>query len=1759
MPRDLTCESASQEIIMDESLNALLETAEINSSVFSSPHRPSVVLGLAVAPTLPVERISGQSVNDKTGGEVISPIHPGKRNPTFQNLPHNEQGNSYVSHRTLRSGKTYWTSNFHLESTPIQDRQRKTLEPESLSQTMKELFLDDIDFQVDKDLSIFLNEFDDLNISTPKDFPSPDEPLRCDVNSDMMAMNLVPPCQVVIEDISHLLPQVKPSDEPPSEILQSVTRRKEVSCILPLNNGDRNSTSKFKEKDLCPDSNHSANPFPILEPSGCGETMINNLENLESISSQTANSHDEEYRDQQQTKPAIKWPAINAKDQWLMLDEKVHNQLKAHGKVCDKLKNLEKSIYDIGVELFGVQQKQYGSKKWPSRRTKQCVKLVIEKNALKSSIANSIVNEERSGFVLLLNQCMGKLRKLRKAERKLKNKTTYKKNARAFHQNPFKAGKDILDPQSQKDLSIDCARLDVHRSSTLNDPLADTPLQELEGLPPVKKTKTSFPTGSLRFPEFTSLLKTRRNASAPGLNMVPYKVYKACEHLARYLFNILLSVSSTQVIPVQWRCDKIIFIPKVSNPSGTELGDYRELALGNVEGKLFFSMVSNRLTRHIVNNNGFVNTSIQKGCINNIPGCWEHMSMMWEALNDAKEQSKNVSTVWLDLANAYGSIPHKLIFVALRRYGVPEKWCRIVENYYAGLWSKSFLPSATSSWHQHKRGIFTGCTVSIILFISAINIVIEYILAEQVERYQTKNGTLLPPVRAFMDDMNLMCANVTDTQRLLDRSCVALEWARMKYRPDKSRCIIIVKGKSSNTTPFITKAMDQSQKTVSSVIPSIHANPIKFLGRIVNGSLNDKNATQDIERKLVDGLKMIQNSKLGNKEKVWILSNLLIPRIRWPLMIYQIPITTGIELENKISFFLRKWLKLPRSITTIALYSKISPCALPLVSLTSILKSAKVSAYLQLRDSKDELVSAVRPRVKAGKWKAGESVKEAESFIRFKEMVGSPIGTEASNLVNLNQEKQGARPGLGLRVTIKKPKKGTKQHRKIVSNATSELQEEKYMAKSVQEVVQCHWHRWVNYVRNDLSWNKMMKMPLGLISFCINATFNTLPSPSNLARWKVPNVEKSCFLCSKTICTPAHILSACPVSLDQPRFSWRHDSVLHGIVEAIKKVATNITDIGKTSNKKSGMNFVRPGTKVPKPKQYQHRGFLHKASDWKLNADFNGAATIPFFLTQTTDRPDIVIYSKSKRKVIIIELTCPVEENFEIRHIEKSIKYNPLILEIQKNDWQVDSFAVEVGARGYCSTSLKQCFRALGFSSKQVRDSLPSIGRISLECSFHIWLSRNTSEWKLEGDVPWEGFANPLSLTKDKRLPTKDRLKPKRQRQAKTAKQGPQVRSVNTTSNKKTRSATVPEPSPHNAKQHRLNQLNKDWYSNTLSAQSTHPSASSPKSVPSESVTKKTANRSTQQRNVVVKSQYPKGLDSINNSTCYINSLLQALLCVPSCWTPYVEHIPSMPSLIKNFIGTLLAMKSANEGKSPIKTKKSPTQKSLLVETEPLLVQLQATKRKSGDRQFSWDKQNDVAEVLMVLVQAIEKVFGPWSMVSACPREIMSCKKCGETKTEEVNSSYLLLKPKESLADSLRQLLAEQSQTWKCPGCGKDTLVAQQMVLDSPPEVLIIQLDRSAPNPLRKNETVVKVSSQQLDLPIREGSLLKIYPYKLKSVVCHKGTVKSGHYFTIAEHAAKWYFFNDERVRLLTPKNINDTLNTRHSYMFMFEKVGGNI
>ena len=138
--------------------------------------------------------------------------------------------------------------------------------------------------------------------------------------------------------------------------------------------------------------------------------------------------------------------------------------------------------------------------------------------------------------------------------------------------------------------------------------------------------------------------------------------------------------------------------------------------------------------------------------------CWGHISMVWAAPKEAKSKKLSLATMWLDIANASGSIPHKVIVFALHQYGV-SKSIHLIKMYYSGICSKSFSQEAPSSWHVHLCGIFAGCTLSIILFLAGMIIILEYSLEATTPQFHLNNISL-PPMRAFMDDLNIMSSTI---------------------------------------------------------------------------------------------------------------------------------------------------------------------------------------------------------------------------------------------------------------------------------------------------------------------------------------------------------------------------------------------------------------------------------------------------------------------------------------------------------------------------------------------------------------------------------------------------------------------------------------------------------------------------------------------------------------------------------------------------------------------------------------------------------------------------------------------------------------------------------------------------------------------------------------------------------------------------------------------------------------------------------------
>ena len=58
--------------------------------------------------------------------------------------------------------------------------------------------------------------------------------------------------------------------------------------------------------------------------------------------------------------------------------------------------------------------------------------------------------------------------------------------------------------------------------------------------------------------------------------------------------------------------------------------------------------------------------------------------MVWHALKGVRTHKSTLATIWLDIANAYGSITHKLIIFGSWRYGISPQWIRLVEKGYKG-------------------------------------------------------------------------------------------------------------------------------------------------------------------------------------------------------------------------------------------------------------------------------------------------------------------------------------------------------------------------------------------------------------------------------------------------------------------------------------------------------------------------------------------------------------------------------------------------------------------------------------------------------------------------------------------------------------------------------------------------------------------------------------------------------------------------------------------------------------------------------------------------------------------------------------------------------------------------------------------------------------------------------------------------------------------------------------------------------------------
>lgn len=307
--------------------------------------------------------------------------------------------------------------------------------------------------------------------------------------------------------------------------------------------------------------------------------------------------------------------------------------------------------------------------------------------------------------------------------------------------------------------------------------------------------------------------------------------------------------------------------------------------------------------------NKYIDFSVQKGGIPGISGCLEHTGMVTQLNREAREVRRDLdlSVLWLDLTNTYGSIPHKLVEVSLEKHHIPQKVKGLIFDYYNKFSFRVSSGQLTSDWHQLEVGIITGCTISVTLFSLTMNMLVKVGEPECCGPL-SKSRVRQPPIRAFMDDLMVTTTAAPGARWILQGLEKIMAWARMSFKPAKSRSLVLKKGKVTDKFRF---------KLGEHQIPSVTEKSVKSL-KVFNCSLNDRDSIKATSADLEGWLKTMDKSGLPGRFKAWVYQHGILPRLLWPLLIYEVPVTVVEGFEQKVSSYLHRWLGLPHSLVTSA-------------------------------------------------------------------------------------------------------------------------------------------------------------------------------------------------------------------------------------------------------------------------------------------------------------------------------------------------------------------------------------------------------------------------------------------------------------------------------------------------------------------------------------------------------------------------------------------------------------------------------------------------------------------------------------------------------------------------------------------------------------------------------------------------------------------------------------------------------------------------
>jgi len=364
----------------------------------------------------------------------------------------------------------------------------------------------------------------------------------------------------------------------------------------------------------------------------------------------------------------------------------------------------------------------------------------------------------------------------------------------------------------------------------------------------------------------------RMSNSAPGPDRVEYQHLKRMDGACRVTLEIFNRCLLSLRIPASWKQATTVLIHKKGDTGDPE--NFRPIALQSCLYKLFMAVLADRLRSWALRHSML--SEAQK-CSRPSEGCFEHSFLLNTIMKDARRNQKDIFVAWLDLRNAFGSVPHGAIFAALDTMGASAQLIDLLRDVYTGASTTFNTDDGPTSEVPILSGVKQGCPISPILFNLTIELIVRAVQASAAAGgHGIKIHGQPVSILAYADDLVVLSRTREGLSTLLDVASINADSLQLKFKPSKCASLSLF-GRGG------VRVGDVSFSIQGQTIPALRSEEhYRYLGTPIGVYRDDEDVCSLVTNMMADVLK-IRQSLLAPWQKLDAIQTFVQPCLSFAL------------------------------------------------------------------------------------------------------------------------------------------------------------------------------------------------------------------------------------------------------------------------------------------------------------------------------------------------------------------------------------------------------------------------------------------------------------------------------------------------------------------------------------------------------------------------------------------------------------------------------------------------------------------------------------------------------------------------------------------------------------------------------------------------------------------------------------------------------------------------------------------------------------